>query len=92
MIELKAVSHASTNTSIEDSLRTYFVDLMGLTELPSNDTALAEKGYVVSAQLLELVDFIEERFGVVLRPIDVLPENLATIGTIARTIRSRLSA
>ena len=42
-------------------------------------------------QLLELVDFIEEQLGVVLRPIDVMPENLATIRTIADTVRGRMA-
>jgi acyl carrier protein len=75
---------------IENLLREYFISSIGVTTLPANHELLAEHGFVASAQLLELVDFIEERFGVVLQPIDVLPENLASITTIAQTVRLRI--
>ncbi len=89
MLDLQSSPDTTIETTIEAQLREYLTTSMGVVDLPDDDAALAQYGFVASAQLIELVDFIEERFGVVLRPIDVLPERLATIGTIAETVRSR---
>jgi acyl carrier protein len=79
------------NETIEASLRNYFVRDLGL-KPPGDDDQLVKSGFAASAQLLELVNFVEERWGVLLKPIDVLPENLATISAIARTVRARLAS
>jgi len=75
--------------AIEDRIRDYLVKSCGLDTPPSDDEPLAESGFVASVQLLELVDFVEGELGVLLEPIDVLPENLATVRAIARTVRAR---
>lgn len=76
--------------SIEDSLRRYIRDECGVTVAIADDDRLIERGFVASARLLDLVGFIEDELKVELRPGDVIPDNLASIGAMARMIRSRL--
>ena len=75
------------DATIEQILGEYVAESLGLDAAPGNDELLAEKGFIASLQLLDLVDFIETRFKVVLRPADVIPGNLTTVAAIARTVR-----
>ena len=77
--------------SVESTLRQYLVDELGLPSSITEESALAESGMLVSAQLLDLVVFVEETFDVVLRPVDVLPEKMRSIRTIADVIRERVA-
>lgn len=47
------------------------------------DTPLLDDGLIDSGGLLEVVLFLEERFGVVVEDADVLPENFASVRRIA---------
>ena len=76
------------SVSIEDQLRQYVVNELGGAEPPGDHDLLIDRGFVASVRLLDLVGFIEEEFGIELRPVDVVPRNLATIADIARTVRS----
>ena len=40
--------------------------------------------------MLEIIFFIEERFGVVMEDQEMVPENLASISKIARYVESKL--
>jgi acyl carrier protein len=73
--------------SIEERLRAY-LSKPGF-PAPDDDTPLAESGFVPSLELLELVTFIEDSFGVELEPGDVRGENLDSISRLAQLIRSR---
>jgi acyl carrier protein len=75
---------------VEDVLRRYFVEELRLPPL-ADDDLLVEKGYAASAQILELVDYVEERFAVTLRPIDLTPDKLSSIANIAAVVRKRMS-
>jgi hypothetical protein len=44
---------------------------------------------VSSLTLLQLVAFIEQRFAIVVRPIDFAPQNFASISAIARFVAAR---
>lgn len=44
---------------------------------------------VSSLTLLQLVAFIEQRFAIVVRPIDFSPQNFASISAIARFVAAR---
>lgn len=76
--------------SIEDGLRRYLRDEVGVTVAVADDDRLIERGFVASARLLDLVGFIEDEFKIELRPRDVIPDNLASIATMASMIRRRL--
>jgi acyl carrier protein len=59
---------------------------------PGDDTPLTQSGFVASLELLELVNFIEDTFGVQLEPHDIRPENVDTIARLAGMIRARKGA
>ena len=50
------------------------------------DTELIEQGVLDSLQILNLVGFIEEKFGVTLPVEEFVPENFKTAVTIAATV------
>lgn len=52
-------------------------------------TELIRSGIIDSLATLELVSFLEERFGIELGPQDVGPENLGTLDSIDRLVRSK---
>jgi acyl carrier protein len=53
------------------------------------ETALVESGILDSLSLLQLVVFLEERFGITVGDADLLPENFATLNTICAYLRAR---
>lgn len=54
------------------------------------DTSLTQSGVLDSMGVLELIMFIEERFGIEVPDEDTLPENLDSVERIAGYVRSRL--
>lgn len=55
----------------------------------SDDTSLLDSGILDSLSLLQLVVFLEERFGVTVGDTDLLPQNFASVQTICAYLRSR---
>jgi len=53
------------------------------------EESLLETGVVDSLGILRLVTFIEERFGVVIGDVDVVPENFETIKAMESLIERR---
>ena len=54
-----------------------------------NATSLLETGILDSLSLLRLVVFIQERFGIVVDDVDLVPENFDTVDAICAYLRSR---
>ena len=54
-----------------------------------NTTPLLETGILESLGLLRLVVFIQERFGIVVDDLDLVPEHFANVDTICAYLRSR---
>ena len=54
-----------------------------------NATSLLETGILDSLSLLKLVVFIQERFGIVVDDVDLVPENFDTVDAICAYLRSR---
>jgi acyl carrier protein len=55
----------------------------------ANTTSLLETGVLDSLSLLRLVVFIQERFGIVVDDVDLVPENFDTVDAITAYLRSR---
>ena len=55
------------------------------------DESLTQSGVLDSMGVLELILFIEERFGVHVPDEDTLPQNLDTVDHIVGYVRSRLA-
>jgi acyl carrier protein len=54
-----------------------------------NTTSLLETGILDSLSLLRLVVFIQERFGIVVDDVDLVPEHFDTVDAIGAYLRSR---
>lgn len=77
--------------SIEDRVRQYVVESVGMQTPPSDDDALVDKGFVASIRLLDLVGFLEDTFRVRFKSVDLVPETLGTVRSIADLVRRRLT-
>ena len=53
------------------------------------ETLLLESGILDSLSLLQLVVFLEGRFGITVGDADLLPENFASVNTICAYLRAR---
>lgn len=56
---------------------------------PAPDDDLLAKGVVDSHGLMELVGFIEERYGITVRDEDLIPENFGTLVRIEQYVHGR---
>ena len=54
-----------------------------------NATSLLETGILDSLGLLRLVVFIQERFGIMMDDVDLVPENFDSVDAICAYLRSR---
>jgi acyl carrier protein len=55
----------------------------------TDDTSLIDEGFVDSTGMLEVIAFIESEFGVSISDLEMTPENLETIGRIARFVSDK---
>ncbi len=53
------------------------------------DTSFLESGLVDSIGVLELVDFLEGRFGIAVEASEIVPENLDSVRNICRYLESK---
>ncbi len=55
----------------------------------AGDASLTQQGVLDSMGVLELIMFVEERFGVKIPDEDTLPENLDSVDRIVRYVQAR---
>ena len=79
--------------SLQEKIREFVVENFyvpdGMTV--SDETSLIAGGIVDSTGVLEIVDFIEDRFGVRVPDQEMLPENLDSVARIARMVEEKLA-
>jgi acyl carrier protein len=75
-------------TVINDYISREFVRDAALLPL-TDETPLLESGILDSLSLLQLVVFLEERFGITVGDADLLPQNFETVNTICAYLRAR---
>jgi acyl carrier protein len=79
--------------NLEKDIREFIVEnfLYGATDvrLSGNDSFI-EKGIIDSTGVLEVVNFIESKFGITLNDDELTPENLDSISKIVRFINGKL--
>jgi acyl carrier protein len=73
---------------INDYISREFVQDASMLPL-GNTTSLLETGILDSLGLLRLVVFIQERFGIMVDDVDLVPENFDSVGAICDYLRSR---
>jgi acyl carrier protein len=71
---------------VEKEIRDFIVEnfLFGNREkLPADDDSFLQKGLIDSTGILEVVNFIEEKFGIRVEDDELLPENLDSVRSLA---------
>lgn len=53
------------------------------------DTSLIESGILDSLSLIRLINFVEERFNLIINDEEIIPDNFETINLLASLISSR---
>jgi acyl carrier protein len=78
--------------SIEAEVRQYVVEnlLFGRTEVElGGDTSFLESGIIDSTGVLELVQFLEEKFQVKVEDEDLIPANLDSVNALTRFVENK---
>ena len=78
-----------------NALRDFIVEnfLFGDTSRPiPDDASLIESGVVDSTGILELVAFLEEKYGIAVADAEIIPANLDTINNLCAYIDRKTSA
>lgn len=72
-----------------EEIRSFIVEnfLFGDTTAPlGEDDSLLQKGLIDSTGVLEVVSFIQEKFGVAVEDDELVPDNFDSIGAIAKYV------
>ena len=80
---------------IRETLRDFMGDnyLFGDTDrLPGDEESLLEKGVVDSTGVLELIEFLEDHFGIVVGESETVFDNLGSIGGLTRFVAGKTLA
>lgn len=81
--------------TIKDSVRGFVTEnfLFGDVTHKLNDTdSLIENGIIDSTGVLELVAFMEDRYGITVADVDIVPANLDSLSRITAFITSKTAA
>jgi acyl carrier protein len=75
---------------VETIINDYISQELNPTLMPlANDTPLLESNILDSLSLLELVVFLEDRFGITMSDAELVPENFASVNAICAYLRAR---
>ena len=81
--------------TIKNDVRAFIVEnfLFGdATQAPADDASLIENDVIDSTGVLELVAFIEDRFGLAMSDADIVPANLDSLERIAAFVAAKSPA
>lgn len=78
---------------VKGIIRKYIVEnfLYGEVEDLKDDTSFLEEGIIDSTGVLELVEFIEADFSIMVEDEDLVPENLDSINNVVAYIERKIS-
>lgn len=57
-----------------------------LSRIPGDDESLLEKGILDSTGVLELIEFLEDQFGIEVSETETVPDNLGSISGLTRFV------
>ena len=80
------------NNGVNETLRSYIAEniLYSSKGFPySDDTSFLENGIVDSMNMMEIVMFVEEKFGVAVTDEDITPDNFDSVNRLADFIRRK---
>lgn len=78
--------------TVEDMIRTYIAEniLFSSNGFPhSDDTSFLDNGIIDSMNVLELVMFVEEKFGIKVGDSEIVPDNFDSVARLSNFIRSK---
>jgi acyl carrier protein len=78
---------------LNDELRRFVTDNFMFGKVGNgfaDDDSFLERGIIDSTGVMELVAFLEEKYGIRLHDQDLIPDNLDSINGLARFVESRL--
>jgi acyl carrier protein len=78
---------------VKEELRKFIIDnfLFGVKETPlSEKDSFLELGLIDSTGVLELVSFLEERYGIQVQDDELIPENLDSISSLERFLNQKM--
>ena len=81
-----------TLENMATELRQFIVDnfLFGRDKPFSNEDSLIENGLIDSTGVLELIAFLEEKYGIRMEQAEIVPDNLDSIQRLSDFIRRKL--
>lgn len=62
------------------------------TRMPGDDDSLLEKGVLDSTGVLELIEFLEERFSIEVCDTETVPHNLGSISGLTRFLMGKMNS
>ncbi|MEZ4597968.1 MAG: acyl carrier protein [Chloroflexota bacterium] len=77
--------------TVQDQVREFIVETFFVADAAelSDDLSLIDSGIVDSTGMLDVILFVEERFGIHVADHETTPANLETIGRIADYVRRK---
>ncbi len=82
------------HTSVADQVRAFVVTnyLFGQEgRLPADHDSLIESGVVDSTGILELIEFLEETFGISVGDTETVPDNLGSVAGISAFVGAKVA-
>lgn len=78
----------------KEKIKTFIVDnfMFGSADGLTEETSFLDEGIIDSTGILELVDFLEQEFGIKIEDEELVPENLDSIANVDAFIERKLSA
>jgi len=79
--------------NLSNDIREYIIDnfLFGEPGNLSDDTSFMEGGIVDSTGILEIVGYIEEKYGISIVDAELIPENFNSINNISKFLERKLN-
>lgn len=81
--------------STEDQIRSYILENFLFTDSAdafADGDSFLERGIIDSTGVLELIFFVEERFGIKVADNDMVPDNFDSVNNIARFVHGKQAA
>jgi acyl carrier protein len=77
---------------LKSEIRNFIVEnfLYGQENGLEDDISFLEKGLIDSTGVLELVAFVEERYGISLEDEELIPENLDSINRLSAFVKNKM--
>jgi acyl carrier protein len=84
---------ASNTTTVTDDIRQFVTDnfLFGKGEGLRDGESLLDLGVIDSTGVLELIQFIEERYGITVEDEEAIPQNLDGVNSLANYVCRKLT-